>query len=158
MLNRNVDQPYKYVGTWLIDQWSKIGLKVTQKMVPTGPWFEAMRNGNFDVVVEAPGYPIVNPVMDIQKLMPSSVASEGYARYEDPKTVELYDKLLHESDPARQRAAMRELRKTPARYRGACALGAVVAPHRALPLVCEGAEDRPEPFHQPGSGKVWLDK
>jgi hypothetical protein len=25
LLNRNVDQPYKYVGTWLVDQWSKIG-------------------------------------------------------------------------------------------------------------------------------------
>src|SRR6201998_4526643 len=30
LLNRNVDQPYKYVGTWLVDQWSTIGLKVTQ--------------------------------------------------------------------------------------------------------------------------------
>src|SRR5215469_6947714 len=37
LLNRNVDQPYKYVGTWLVDEWSKIGLKVTQKVVPTGP-------------------------------------------------------------------------------------------------------------------------
>ena len=31
LLNRDVDQPYKYVGTWLIDEWSKIGLKVTQR-------------------------------------------------------------------------------------------------------------------------------
>ena len=52
LLNRNVDQPYKYVGTWLIDEWSKIGLKVTQRVVPTGPWFEAMRSGNFDVVLD----------------------------------------------------------------------------------------------------------
>src|SRR5215471_3524583 len=28
LLNRNVDQPYKYLGTWLVDQWSKIGLHV----------------------------------------------------------------------------------------------------------------------------------
>ncbi len=52
LLNRNVDQPYKYVGIWLVDEWSKIGLKVTQRVVPTGPWFEAMRSGNFDVVLE----------------------------------------------------------------------------------------------------------
>jgi hypothetical protein len=45
LLNRNVDQPYKYVGTWLIDEWSKIGLNATQRVVPTGPWFEAMRSG-----------------------------------------------------------------------------------------------------------------
>src|ERR1700730_8619009 len=36
-LNRGVDQPYKYVGTWLVDQWSKIGLQVTQRVLPTGP-------------------------------------------------------------------------------------------------------------------------
>ncbi|HEX4367345.1 MAG TPA: ABC transporter substrate-binding protein, partial [Rhodopila sp.] len=48
LLNRNVDQPYKFVGTWLIDQWSKIGVTVTQKVVPTGPWFAAMRGGDFD--------------------------------------------------------------------------------------------------------------
>ena len=29
LLNRNVDQPFKYVATWLIDEWSKIGLHVT---------------------------------------------------------------------------------------------------------------------------------
>ena len=37
LLNRNVDQPFKYVATWLIDEWSKIGLHVTQRMVPDGP-------------------------------------------------------------------------------------------------------------------------
>src|SRR5438067_8349685 len=37
LLNRNVDQPYKYNGTWVIDEWSKIGLHATQRVVPTGP-------------------------------------------------------------------------------------------------------------------------
>src|ERR1700680_3548660 len=47
--NRNVDQPYKYVATWLIDEWSKIGLRVTQRVLPTGPFFEGLRNATFDV-------------------------------------------------------------------------------------------------------------
>jgi peptide/nickel transport system substrate-binding protein len=47
LLNRNVDQPFKYVAPWLIDEWSKIGLDVTRRVVPTGPWFDAMRSGNF---------------------------------------------------------------------------------------------------------------
>ena len=37
LLNRNVDQPYKYVGTWLVDEWQKIGVKVTQRVAPTAP-------------------------------------------------------------------------------------------------------------------------
>ena len=32
LLNRNVDQPYKPVGTWLVDQWSKIGVTATQRV------------------------------------------------------------------------------------------------------------------------------
>src|SRR4029453_2059483 len=31
LLNRNVDQPFKYVATWLIDEWSKVGLQVKQR-------------------------------------------------------------------------------------------------------------------------------
>jgi peptide/nickel transport system substrate-binding protein len=111
LLNRNVDQPYKYVGTWLIDQWSKIGLHATQKVVPTGPWFENMREGNFDVVVEAPGYGIVNPLMDIQKFLPSSIDGENYARYEDSAAAALYDKMLRDTDPQKQRAEMRDFEK-----------------------------------------------
>jgi peptide/nickel transport system substrate-binding protein len=106
LLNRNVDQPYKYVAAWLIDQWSKIGLHVTQRVAPTGPWFDAMRNGDFDVVVEAPGYGIVNPPLDVQKVLPGSVDSENYGHYEDAKEVKLYDEMLHQTDPAKQREAM----------------------------------------------------
>jgi len=54
-LNHNVDQRFKYVATWLIHEWSKIGLHMTQRVVPTGPWFDVMRSGNFDVVLEANG-------------------------------------------------------------------------------------------------------
>jgi peptide/nickel transport system substrate-binding protein len=111
LLNRNVDQPYKYVASWLIDQWSKVGLKVTQRVAPTGPWFDAMRNGDFDVVVEAPGYGIVNPPIDVQKVLPASVSSENYGHYEDPTEVALYDKMLHEADPAKQRELMYRFEK-----------------------------------------------
>ena len=111
LLNRDVDQPYKYVGAWMIDQWSKIGLHVTQKVVPTGPWFENMRTGNFDVVLEAPGYGIVNPPIDVEKTLPELVASENYGHYDDPKAVDLYDKMLRATDPAEQRALMHEFEK-----------------------------------------------
>jgi peptide/nickel transport system substrate-binding protein len=108
LLNRNVDQPYKYVGTWLIDEWSKIGLHVTQRVVPTGPWFEAMRSGNFDVVLEANCEGVVNPLMDTQKYLPRSVYTENYGMYDDQPEIDLYQRMLHEPDPAKQRVLMRE--------------------------------------------------
>ncbi len=111
LLNRNVDQPYKYVATWLIDQWSKVGLHVTQRVLPTGPWFDAMRNGNFDVVVEAPGHGFVNPLLDIQKFLPESVDAENYAHYQDDKEVAMYQQMLRETDPVKQRDQMRHFEK-----------------------------------------------
>jgi peptide/nickel transport system substrate-binding protein len=107
LLNRNVDQPYKYVGTWIVDEWSKIGVHATQKVVPTGPWFEAMRGGNFDVVVEANCNGVVNPVMDTQKYLPRSAFNENYGGYEDQDAVDIYNKMYRETDPVRQRALMR---------------------------------------------------
>jgi hypothetical protein len=66
LVNRDVDQPYKYLGIWLIDQWSKIGLHVTQNVVPTGPWFAALRSGDFSVSTGGSCHGIVNPVLDVQ--------------------------------------------------------------------------------------------
>ena len=111
LLNRNVDQPYKYVGTWLIDEWSKIGLRVTQRMMPTGPWLEAMRSGNFDVVSQANCHGVPNPILDVQAYLPASVYAANYGGYEDPEEVTLYDRMLRETDPAKQRALMREFEK-----------------------------------------------
>ncbi len=158
LLNRNVDQPYKYVGTWLIDQWSKVGLKVTQKVVPTGPWFDNMRKGDFDVVVEAPGYGIVNPPLDVQKVLPSSVDAENYAHYEDPKAVELHEQMLHETDPAKQKAAMTRFEEYILDDE-AHAL-AVLWWHRIVPYrsYLKGFKIGPTHFLNQDLARLWLDK
>jgi peptide/nickel transport system substrate-binding protein len=111
LLNRNVDQPYKYAGTWLVDEWSKIGLNVTQRVVPTGPWFEAMRSGNFMVALFGNCQSIVNPLLDVQRYLPYTVESQNFGYYEDQPEIELYDKMLRETDFAKQRALMRQYEK-----------------------------------------------
>jgi hypothetical protein len=58
-LNPNADQPFKYVATWLIDEWSKIGLHVTQRMVPNGP----LVRRNAIVNSNRPGELIYDPVL-----------------------------------------------------------------------------------------------
>lgn len=108
LLSRNVDQPYKYIGAWAIDDWTKVGLHVTQKVVPTGPWFEAMRSGSFEVVSESACQSVINPLLDVQKFLPSDVSPQNYNQYRDPTQVDLYNKMLHETDPLKQRAAMRD--------------------------------------------------
>jgi peptide/nickel transport system substrate-binding protein len=110
LLNRNVDQPYKYNATWVIDEWSKIGLHVTQRVAPTGPWFEAMRTGNFDVVLAGNCQSVVNPLLDVQRYLPSYNAN--YGRFSDQAESDLYDRMLREIDPAKQRGLMRDFEKT----------------------------------------------
>jgi peptide/nickel transport system substrate-binding protein len=111
MLNRNVDQPYKYNGTWLVDQWAKIGVQVTQKVVPTGPWFAAQRSGDFSVVLAGNCNAIVNPVGDVSTYLPASVNSRNYGYYEDPRLLDVYNAMLHETDAAKQRELMHDFVK-----------------------------------------------
>jgi len=111
LLNRNVDQPYKFIGTWVIGEWKKIGLNVEQKVVPTGPWFSNMRAGTFDVAVEANCQSVVNPVLDTGKYLPHTVFPENYGYYDDPKAIALYEAMQRETDPKKQREAMRAYEK-----------------------------------------------
>jgi peptide/nickel transport system substrate-binding protein len=109
LLNRNVDQPYKYNATWVIDEWSKIGLHVTQRVVPTGPWFEAMRQGNFDAVLAGNCQSVVNPLLDVQRYLPNYAAN--YGQFDDQRELDLYDTMLHETDFTKQRVLMRNFEK-----------------------------------------------
>jgi len=111
LLNRAVDQPYKYVGIWLVDQWSKIGLHVTQRVLPTGPELDALRSGNFQIALVANCHGVVNPLIDVQAFLPTSVYSANYGYYEDPQEVDLYNKMLRETDFPKQRALMRDFEK-----------------------------------------------
>ena len=156
LLNRDVDQPYKYVGIWLVDQWSKIGVKVTQKVVPTGPWFQAMRSAQYDVV----HYPIcrstVNPLLDVGAYLPGS--DENYGFYDDPKAAALHDKLLHETDPQKQHALMTDFEKqimdTEAHATKVIWWNRIV-PHRSY---MKGWKISPSHFLNQDLSTVWLDK
>jgi len=111
LFNRNIDQPYKFVGTWLVDEWSKVGLKVTQRVVPIGPAHDGLRKGTFEVALEASCNSVVNPLMDVQKYLPGSLYAENYGHYEDQPEIDLYERMVREVDPAKQRALMRQFEK-----------------------------------------------
>src|ERR1051325_128418 len=156
LLNRDVDQPYKYVGIWLVDQWSKIGVKVTQKVVATGPWFQAMRSAQYDVV----HYPIcratVNPVLDVGAYLPRS--DENYGFYDDPKVTALHDKLLHESDPQKQHALMVDFQKQvmDTEAHATKVIWSIrIVPYRSY---VKGWKISPSHFLNQDLSTVWLDK
>jgi peptide/nickel transport system substrate-binding protein len=158
LLNRNVDQPYKFNGTWVIDEWSKIGVKVTQRVLPTGPFGEAFRSGDFDAGLDGDCQNIVNPLLDGTKYLPHSVSAANYGNYDDPAEIELYDRMLRETDFARQRQLMRQFEKlvldTEAheifllwRYR--------IVPYRSY---VKGWKVSPSHYVNQDLATIWLDK
>jgi peptide/nickel transport system substrate-binding protein len=111
LLNRSTDQPYKYYGIWAVDQWSKIGVKVTQRVLPTGPWFQAMRDGNFDLTTEGNCQNVVNPLADVGKYLPHTVSASNYGNFEDEKEVDLYNRMLRELDKTKQKEMLLQFAK-----------------------------------------------
>ena len=111
LLNRNINQPYKFDGTWVIDEWSKIGVKVTQRVLPTGPFGDAFRRGEFDAGLDGDCQNVVNPLLDGTKYLPHAVSTANYGNYDDPAEIELYNGMLRETDFTRQRALMRQFEK-----------------------------------------------
>ena len=117
-----------------------------------------MRRGEFDAVLDGDCQNIVNPLLDGTKYLPRSVSPSNYGYYEDPAEVELYDRMLRETDFARQRDLMRQFEKlvldTQAheifllwRYR--------IVPYRSY---VKGWKVSPSHYVNQDLATIWLDK
>jgi ABC-type transport system substrate-binding protein len=78
---------------------------VTQKVVPTGPWFAGLRNKN-EFSVGLAGNGIVNPPIDVATHLSASTNSRNFGYYDDRQLDDTYNKMLRETDPEKQRAEM----------------------------------------------------
>jgi peptide/nickel transport system substrate-binding protein len=110
-LNRGVDQPYKIVGTWLIDQWRKVGIKAEQVVKPTTPFYASLRKTkDFDISVDFNCQSVVNPLADVSKFLPS--AGNNYAsQAPDDKMETMFVNMNKSGDVAEQRSIMRKYEK-----------------------------------------------
>lgn len=110
--NRGVDQPYKIVGTWLIDQWKKIGLQVDQRVQPTGPFYATLRKKkDFDVSLDFNCQAVVNPLLDVAKFISDDVSGNQYGSYQDRELDKMFNAMNQSGDPKEQRAIMRKFEK-----------------------------------------------
>jgi len=108
--NRGVDQPYKVVGTWMVDQWKKIGLQTKQRVQPSPQFYATLRKKkDFDVSIDFNCQSVVNPIADITKFLGS--AGNNYGQYEDKELEAIYDKILKSPDPKATRALIRQYEK-----------------------------------------------
>jgi peptide/nickel transport system substrate-binding protein len=108
--NRAVEQPYKVVGIWLIDQWRQIGLNVEHWVEPTAPFYATLRGrkGLYEVSMDFNCQAVVNPIVDITKFLSQSKSGSNNGEYEDPQLDAIYEKILHETDQARLKGLLRQ--------------------------------------------------
>ena len=88
--NRNIPMPYGHIGTWLVDQWRRIGLNVTQHSLESGVYFTALRTAGFDVASDFQCGYVVDPDLDLYKFQSRTISPANYGHYDDPVLDDLY--------------------------------------------------------------------
>ena len=153
--NRASDQPYRYIGTWLIGEWKKIGLSVKQNVVPTPQWFQAMRSGSFEASTDANCQSVVNPLIDSAKYLPGAVNNRS--RFKDAQLLSMHDAMNKSADPAEQRKIMRqyEARVLNNGHAGLTLWWNKINPHRSY---VKGWKIAPSHYLNQHLDQVWLDK
>jgi len=154
--NRAVDQPYKILGTWAVDQWRKVGIKADQQVVPSGPWYAGLRKTrDKDVVIDINAQTVINPPIDVSKWIVG--AGNNYANNTDPKTTELYLAMLNESDKKKQYDAMRAYEDNVIKDQAIFVPGFwwyKINPHRTY---VKGWKIAPSHYLNQGLENVWID-
>ena len=155
--NRGVDQPYKVVGTWAIDQWKKVGFTVKQRVQPSPQFYATLRKKkDFDVSIDFNCQSVINPIADITKFL--TTAGNNYSQGGDAKADAIYDKLLRSADPKEQRALIRKNEK---RVLDDAAVAFItlwwykINPHRSY---VKGWKIAPSHYLNQHLDNVWLDK
>jgi peptide/nickel transport system substrate-binding protein len=101
--NRDIPAPYEPIGIFLIDQWRKIGLNVTQQVLETTSYFNVIRSGNFDVAIDFGADFMDEPDLHLAKWLSVDRNSANYAKFTDRTLDELFDKQSREIDPEKRK-------------------------------------------------------
>ena len=109
--NRNVKEPYEVSGVYLVDQWRKIGLNVTHQPLEGGPYFNDLRQGNFDAGVDFDCEFMDEPDLYLLKYLSSDKSPVNYSRYKDPTLDELYERQSRMLDLKDRLPIIRQMEK-----------------------------------------------
>jgi peptide/nickel transport system substrate-binding protein len=101
--NRAIPMPYEAIGVFLIDQWRKIGLNVTQVFQETGAYFADIRAGHYEASIDFQCGSIEEPDFELAKFVSADRSPINYGRYRDPVLDELYTAQSRATDPEARR-------------------------------------------------------
>ena len=100
--NRDVPQPYEPTGVFVIDQWRKIGLNVTQLQQETAAYDGDKRTGDYEVSIDFLSDYLDEPDIQLSKFISADRSPANYGRYTDRELDQLYDQQSRETDPQKR--------------------------------------------------------
>jgi len=109
--NRNLPEPYEPLAIWLVDQWKKIGLNATVRVLESAAWFHALRSGDFEVSMDGQCGYIVEPDLDLYKFLSADRTDASYGRFTDRALDALYDRQARARDVDERRRIIRDFEK-----------------------------------------------
>jgi peptide/nickel transport system substrate-binding protein len=100
--NRDVPQPYEPTGVFLIDQWRRIGLNVTQQAAESSAYLADLRNGNYDAALNFLSDYVDEPDVQLSQFLSTDRSPSNTGRYTDRELDALFDQQSREGDPQRR--------------------------------------------------------
>ncbi|HRD76791.1 MAG TPA: ABC transporter substrate-binding protein [Hyphomicrobiaceae bacterium] len=157
LVNRNIDEPYKPGALFVIDQWRQIGVETEHVVLETKLFFDAMKDGNFDVLVEFISDFADDPSAQFDKLLTGQKSSQSASRHTDKRLDELFDLQAAAVDPAERRKLVHEFERHALTKAYSVPLlwwQRIITMHKKV----KGWEHQANHFTGQDLGDVWLDQ
>jgi peptide/nickel transport system substrate-binding protein len=111
LVNRNVAEPYTPGAIFTIDQWRRIGVEVEHSQLETKLYFDAMKDGNFDVLVEFISDFADDPSAQLDKILTKDKSSQSASGHSDKKIDGLFDQQARAVNTAERKKLVNEFER-----------------------------------------------
>jgi peptide/nickel transport system substrate-binding protein len=108
--NRNVRVPYIDFGTFVVQEWRKIGIEAEHRPLETAAWFADGRDtGSFEVIVNGVFNYADDPDLFLERYTTGD--TNNWGRFSDPRIDDLFSRQARTLDPAERKKLVNEIEK-----------------------------------------------
>ena len=108
--NRNVRVPYIDFGTFVVQEWRKIGVEAEHRPLETAAWFADGRDtGSFEVIVNGVFNYADDPDLFLERYTTGD--TNNWGRFSDPRIDDLFSRQTRALDPAERKKLVNEIEK-----------------------------------------------
>jgi peptide/nickel transport system substrate-binding protein len=157
MVNRAIGEPYTAGAIYVMDQWRRIGVETEHSQIETKLFFDAMKEGTFDVLVEFISDFADDPTAQFDKVLTKKKSSQAASGHTDSKVDELFERQARAVDPVQRKAIANELERYALTQAYSIPLlwwQRIIANHKKV----QGWEHQANHFTASDLVNVWLDQ